>query len=209
MVYNNNPYKVKVQFCFMGLDGVRLGKDLLKFLGGIEDWKNALDLIRNNSEGECYLFGGAVYRSLNHLVHRVSYEELKDYDFLVENRNVDLDASSRWRIEYNRFGNPKFVSKGKNVDMVPFGEIVVIRERGLEPCLDNFLVTSPYNLAAMVLDLSSGEVIGSDGLKSLEEKSLSVLDRDSLEMMAKMYNSEPMKILDAKAKELGFEVGVV
>lgn len=82
------------------------------FLSGIKsrlEFAESLDVVRRNSSGRIWLVGGFVYRTIASQLYGLPEPE-SDLDFVVENPVLEFDLPNGWRVDSNRYGNPKLVN---------------------------------------------------------------------------------------------------
>ena len=184
-----------------------------KFWGLIEQdkkYKEALEIVRKNSNGKIWLIGGAVYRNLVKLFYGAKIGEIKDYDFIVEDVSLPLnfDLPIEWREgELSRFGGYKFFRQDltNSLDFVELRRVFHIVERKVMPEINNFLLYTPLNIHSLIWDIDKQVLKGEIGFDALERRVISANDKQMLELMAARYGKTPGEIIKEKAEELGFD----
>jgi len=106
-----------------------------EFINSDNGYRKSLQVVRDNSSWRVWLFGGAVYKNLAHILYG-SLVSKKDYDFLVDSLNYPLTLPKGFQEVRNRFGNLKI--KGPvEIDVVLLRQVYWI-DTG-SPNIDGFL----------------------------------------------------------------------
>ncbi len=177
--------------------------ELVKVIDAIESlpgYKEALDLVRINSDGQIWLIGGSVYRTIASVWHG-SQSKIVDFDFIVEKATPNITVPLGWEMKVNSFGNPKFMCGGNVVDFIPVATVKPIVDRNLMPTIENVLAATTLGIQAVAYDVFKKEIFGSVGLGDLEAKIVRVNDRLSFSE----YKMPIEQLIKNKAEELGFE----
>lgn len=169
-----------------------------------KDFQEALDIARANSSGKIWLIGGFLYKNLAHSLYG-SKKSTKDFDLIVEKANSRLVLPENWIAKENHFSSPKFISGGKQIDFIPLSNIYYIKTKSLVPCINNYLEAGGLNIHCLAYDILEKKVLGSIGIKALEQRIISVYNLEMLEHQARIYGKIPNEIIKTKAEELGFE----
>lgn len=173
-----------------------------------KDFQEALDIVRENSSGKIWLIGGFLYKNLAHSLYG-SKKSTKDFDLIIENANTELVLPENWVEKENHFGSPKLINGEKQIDFIPLSNLYYIQTKNLVPCINNFLEGGGLNIHCLSYDIFGKEILGDIGIKSLEQKIISVYNLEMLEYGAKIYEKTPNEIIKTKAEELGFRAQLI
>lgn len=178
---------------------------LAKELKKSKDYLEALALVRANSTGKIYLIGSSIFKTLTKDIYGIETSD-NDFDFIVEGIKNEWDLPKGWTVSKNRFGNPKLVFNEKQIDIVPINNIQAIESRGAPRTIESFLKFVPLNIQAFAFDIGSEKILGSEGIKALEEKVVRVNDKEYAKIASNKKGFKSVKdFIDKKAKELGFK----
>jgi hypothetical protein len=165
---------------------------------------SAVEIVRNNCQGQFWLIGGMVYRTLASMLYGAAKPEI-DLDFIVSRPNKKFDLPDGWRVERNRFGTDKLVSlNGLKIDFVPLEDVFSIKARNLEPTIDNFLTGVPLDIQSIAFDVENEVVIGNLGFSALLTKMVRVVSLPLLKFAAKNKEMTPKKYAQNIADSLEF-----
>lgn len=109
-----------------------------------------------------------------------------------------------WTERRNSYGNPKLVNGNEQIDYIPLSSIQVLRLRGLEPTINNFLMCNPLTVQAVVFDVREKKLVGERGIEALQRRVVEVLDREIAEKAAQKKGKSLRDYIQEKAKSLGF-----
>lgn len=180
-------------------------KSFLLFSEKYKEFNTALEIVKRNSEGKIWLIGGFVYRGIASQIYGISKPEI-DLDFIVEKNSKEYSLPENWVISKNRFGNPKFVNEftKEEIDFVPINNIYSIKQRNLEPTIENYLSGVPLNVQSIVFDISKKEIIGNVGIQAIKDKVVKVNDIEFARYAAKKKELTLNEMIYNKANSLGF-----
>jgi hypothetical protein len=167
------------------------------------EYSEAVGIVKRNSSGNIWLIGGMVFRTLASQLYGLPKPEV-DFDFIVENANVQIILPKGWEERKNRFGNPKFVNGEKQIDFVPLNNVYSITSRKLDPSIENFLSGTPLTIQAVVYDIINKRLIGERGIDAIKRKVVEVNDLQFAEYAAQKKEKSLNQYIREKADELGF-----
>jgi len=174
-----------------------------------ESYKLSREIVlANSSEGNVWLIGGFVYGTLANFLYGTR-RPAKDFDFIVENPNLEIVLPDSWTLCESRYKNPKFKSREMEIDFVPLARCHAIVKRNLPVTFDNYMKGNPLNIHSIAYNIKSEQVIGEVGISALEEKVVRVNDMEMAEDLARFYNTSINQIIRKKARELGFRAEFV
>ena len=131
-------------------------------------------------------------------------ERMKDIDFIVTKIPEQIYLLNDWTQEKNSHGNPKiFTLRGTRIDPVPLKGFAIFEDK-LEPTINDILPRFPVNIASLIYDLQAQEILGEEGLRSIQEKTVRVLDMGEAQRWAQHYGKTIEDLLKEKAQKLGF-----
>lgn len=166
-------------------DSKELSQLLARALLKNEGYLEALDVVKKNSRGKIWLIGGGVYKTLLNLLYGDNFKT-KDWDFIAE-RLVEAPRFECWEVMKSGFGNPKLKKGDFYVDLVPLDNIHSIKERGLEPNIDNYLSGTPLTIQSIAFDVDEHSILGEVGLRSVLTRTVGVNNRAAHECARTMY----------------------
>jgi hypothetical protein len=186
--------------------------DFRKYLGLMlkdENFWIAWSLVSGNAFGGLWLIGGYVYRNLAHVLHDTP-KPRADFDFIVEHAKEarEIKLHNGWKVEKNRYGNPKFVSEKFCIDYVPLANIDSIKRRGFAPTIENFLSGTPLTVQSVAFSIITQELVGDVGLKAILERTIGVNDKEQAEIAARNKGKSVKEYAEEKADALGFRAVV-
>lgn len=182
---------------------MNITKLFLAGVKGCKEFSDAREIVKRNSSGKIWLIGGFVYRTIASQLYGLPKPEV-DLDFIVEYPVSDFNLPSGWKVDRNRFGNPKLVNGKKQIDYVPLGNIYSILQRQMEPTIENFLTGVPLTVQSVAYDVNENKVIGEIGLNALQRKVVKANDLYFAEYAAKKKGKSLQLMIQEKAGELGF-----
>ncbi len=148
--------------------------------------------------------GGIVSRSIIKSLYRHSQPQ-HDFDFLVKKLKDPLVVPSEWKINKNRFNNPKLIRGNIEVDVVPLETVESVLERKLKPTIANFLTGTPLDIQSLIFDVDKKELIGDLGIKALQRKEVRINNKKRFSAKAQRKGLTPPELLQQIAKSLGFK----
>lgn len=167
------------------------------------EYQEALSMAKKNSSGKIWLIGSLVYKTLANELWGCDLPP-KDFDFVVENIKEDLILPEGWKAVINTHGNPKLSNRDIEIDLISLSNIHSIKERGLEPDINNFLSGTPLTIQSMVLDVEENALIGDIGIQSLLNKEISINNKEEYEYAKNIYGYR--QSIDRYAKGLKFSI---
>ncbi len=178
-------------------------QSFLKVANTYPEFKEALEIIRKNSQGKAWLIGGFVCRSIIQDLYGVTMSKDVDLDFIIE-KPQDIEVPDGWGIEKNSYGNPKLVGRSFEIDYIPLNNIHSIIRRNLEPTIENFLLGTPLNVQSIAYDVTENKVIGDIGIKSIEKKVIAINDMEQAKHRAGKKGVTPEDLVRDIANQFGF-----
>lgn len=176
------------------------------FLSGVKDceeFPEALEIVKRNSSGRIWLIGGFVYRTIASQLYGLLKPEV-DLDFVVEYPVSDFYLPDGWRVDKNRYGNPKLINGKKQIDYIPLRNTYPILKRQIEPTIENFLIGVPLTVQSVAYDVNENKVIGEIGIDALQRRVVEANDLLCAEYAAKKKNKSLQAMIQEKADGLGF-----
>lgn len=182
-----------------------LGKIFLDKIKANEDYKEIINLVKNNSQGNIYLVGGTVSRTLVCELYG-GIQKNQDFDFVVDSLNENLVIPNGWKVTFEKFGNPTFKKNQVEIDIFPLSDHEYIKKNKLEPTIQNFLDGVPFSIQALVFDIRNEKLIGKTGIESLRTMKYKVHNVESAKEVAKMKKVTINERMKQKGKSLNFEI---
>jgi hypothetical protein len=182
-----------------------LGKILINQLEKNKDFKEIIAIVKNNSQGNIFLVGGAVSRTLASELYGGG-QKSHDFDFVVDKLNSDLNIPEGWEVSYHKFGNPTFKKGDIDIDIFPLSDHEYIKKNKLEPTITNFLEGVPFSIQALVYDINNGKLIGKDGIESLRIRKFKVHNIESAKEVAKRKGISINERMTQKAESMDFGI---
>jgi len=169
------------------------------------DFKEALEITRRNSSGKIWLIGGFLYKNLVDGLYGTCKKPAKDFDLIVERTNKQLILPDGWKRVTNTFGNPKLFNEENEIDFIPLKNIYYIKKNKLEPTINNYFKSVPFNIHYLIYDIFADGLSGKIGVRALEEKTVAVHNLEMAKYGAKKYHTTINKMIREKAEALGFK----
>jgi hypothetical protein len=167
------------------------------------EFKEAVEIIKKNTEGKAWLIGGFVFRAIVEDVYNIPISKDVDFDFIVEIPK-DISLPHGWRIDKNSYGNPKFIGPSYEIDYVPLNNIHSIIRRGLEPTIDNFFSGAPLNIQSIAYDVMDNKVVGNIGIKAIKDKTISINNMEQALHRAQIKGVKLRDLITDVANQLDF-----
>ncbi|MBI2674580.1 MAG: hypothetical protein HYX22_02485 [Candidatus Yanofskybacteria bacterium] len=180
-----------------------LSKQYSDFLDRDEDYQDALKIAKLNSKGKIWLIGGFVFRNLSNIIYSPNKQD-SDIDILISDSPKEFKTMRSWKINKNRYGNPKFVKSGKTIDLIPLKTVSPIKRLGLKPTIYNYLKHVPFNIQSIAFDISKNKLVGNDGMVSLMSKKIFVKDKDQAKIYLNKKGLSAKEWISKKKRELNF-----
>jgi len=182
-----------------------LGDLLVRKLEGLEYYKEVISLVKNNVQGNIFLVGGSVSRTLASAIYGGSQID-QDFDFVVDKLNDKLNIPEGWEISYRKFGNPTFKRGDVEIDIFPFSDHKHIKENNKEPTISNFLEGVPFTIQSLAFDINTQKLIGSVGIEALRQRKFKVNNLDSARELAEKKGISINERMLQKARTMGFGI---
>jgi hypothetical protein len=167
-------------------------------------FKEAVKVVKDNSQGKVWLVGGFLYRTIAHGNGSPGMQDV-DFDFIVERPKDNISLPPGWSLTQNKYGNPKFVKGSINIDFVPLSTVQSIVSRRLAPDIQNYLSGVPLTVQAIAFDISEGKMLGDVGVKALLERSVAVNNTEQALKVAEKRGVSVEELVRSKAQSLGFK----
>ncbi|MCK4650053.1 NUDIX domain-containing protein [Candidatus Pacearchaeota archaeon] len=186
-------------------DEKSLSEILVKKLREIQEYKEIISLVKENSEGNIYIIGGAVSRTLARELYGGS-QETNDFDFVVDKLNEKITASEGWEVSYQKFGNPTFKKGNVEVDIFPISEHEYIAKKKLKPTIENMLEGVPFTIQALAFNIKNNELIGKEGIEALRNRKFKVNNIESAKNVSKRKGVTINERMQHKAETMDFGI---
>ncbi len=183
-------------------------QSFLKVANTYPEFKEALEIIKANSDGKAWLIGGFVCRSIIQDLYGIPMSKDVDLDFIIENPK-EIKLPEGWEIRKNSYGNPKLVGPSYEIDYVPLNTIHSILRRNLEPTMENFLSGTPLNVQSIAFDITDNKVIGDIGIKAIQDKVISVNNFEQAKHRAEKKEVSVQDLISDIAKQFGFKMDLL
>ncbi len=171
-------------------------------ISGNKSYKEALALTRQFSEGNVWIIGGTVFRSIAQAWYGTSSEN-SDFDFIVE-KLLLINNLDGWNIGCTRFGSPRLKKADLLVDIVPLNDMVNIKRKDLAPTIDNYLATVPLTIQSIVYDITTKKIMGAVGINALKTRTVGINDSSTAIEYASSLGLSVNDLILEKASSLGF-----
>lgn len=153
------------------------------------EYVEALGIVKKRSSGKIWLIGSGIYKTLINIFYDAKHK-IKDWDFIVENIKDVIEVEDGLEICENNHGNAKINKNGLFIDLIPLNNIHRIKERNLDPSINNYLSSAPFSIQAMAFDVDSHELWGKNGLVSILNKTIEVNNKDELVYAQGLYGDK-------------------
>lgn len=163
-----------------------LGKLLGKHLSENKIYLEVLSVVKENSGGKVWLVGSGAYKTLLNLLYRSNYE-IKNWDFIVEKITKPLKLENSWAAGETKHGNPKLKKDDFVIDLIALDNIHSIKERNLEPSINNYLNGTPLTIQSIAFDVDENELLGEMGIKSILTKKVGINNKTEYDYAAGIY----------------------
>lgn len=157
-----------------------LSKLFAEHLVNDEKFQEVLPIVKANTIGKIWLVGSAVYRPLTHKLYGGT-SHIKDYDFLVEQIKTPLSLPGEWKLQHNRYGNPKLTKNDLVIDIVPVISLTSTKRRSLPPSIEHYLTGTPFTIQSILYDPEKELLVGEIGIKSILTKTVTINCREEYE----------------------------
>jgi tRNA nucleotidyltransferase/poly(A) polymerase len=182
-----------------------LGRILINRLRKNENFDEIISIVKNNSQGNIYLVGGTVSRTLASELYG-GKQKNQDFDFVVDVLNDELKIPEGWTVTHHKFNNPTFKKNDIEIDIFPISDHQYIKNNNLEPTIENFLAGVPFSIQALVFDIKHEKLIGKDGIEALKNRKFKVHNVESAKEVAKRKGVSINKRMMQKAESMNFEI---
>ncbi len=162
----------------------------------------ALNIVKKNSSGKIWLIGSGVYKTLLNLLYGGSYE-VKDWDFVAEKIITPLKFENDWVVGETKHGNPKLKKDDFVIDLIALDNIHSIKERNLEPNINNYLSGTPLTIQSIAFDVDENELLGEIGTQSVLTKKVGINNKAEYDYATGIYGD--LYSTKHYADKLGFE----
>lgn len=182
-------------------------ESFLKVANTYPEFAEAVNIIKKNSEGNAWLIGGFVCRSIIQDLYGIQMTKDVDLDFIVE-KSKDIEVPENWKINENSYGNPKLIGPDYEIDYIPLNNIHSIHRRGLESTIENFLSGTPLNVQSIAYDIIKNKVIGEIGIKAIHDKVVAVNDLEQARHRANKKSVSVDELVKDIAEQFDFEASI-
>ena len=163
----------------------------------------ALEIINKNCEGNKWLIGGSVYKTIINKYYGIPFKSC-DCDFVVEHVANELILPAEWVCKNNKYGNPKLLFKDISMDIIPINKLHSIIQRELTPTIENYLTGTPFTIQSIAYDFTANKVIGSIGINAILSKTVRINNYDEAKHDADLRSKSIIDLIKEKAKDIGF-----
>jgi hypothetical protein len=177
------------------------------------NWGPVLDVAVKNNDGQLYLVGGRLYRTLIEVMYGYPCRsECVDWDFATtkvkENKYWPKLFTEKEKPGYPGLGGPEsnrirtgsihLSSRRGGVDIINIPDIIQVREERAPKNIHGYLDSVPLTIQSIALDLANGTLVGDAGIESLLSKRIWVHNMESYASLTafKNYPSEMTYIVD-------------
>lgn len=175
---------------------------LKKYLDGDSFYKEALSIVRANTDSKIYLAGGYIFR----LLANGSNAEAKDIDFVIHKLKSDLTLFAGWELAKNTFGQPRFIKGHRKIDPIMLTKHVHIARKDIEPTIENYLLSVPLNIQSIVYDVDEEKLTGDIGLKAIAERKIRLNNYEHAKYSCENFHKIPVnELITRMADSLGFD----
>ena len=178
-------------------------ESFLRVANTYPEFKEAINIVNANSEGNMWLIGGFVCRCIIQDLYKIPMSKDVDLDFIVE-KPAQIKLPLGWEKKENSYGNPKFVGPNYEIDYIPLNSVHSIIRRNLKPTIENFLSGTPLNIQSIIYDVTNNKVMGDIGIKSIREKFIAVNDIEQAKHRAQKKGVNVSDLVLDIAKQFDF-----
>jgi tRNA nucleotidyltransferase/poly(A) polymerase len=182
-----------------------LGRLLLQKLKELESFEEVISIVKSNSQGNIYLVGGTVSRTLASAIYGDCQMD-QDFDFVVDKVEKELDIPDGWNVTHHKFGNPTFRKGELEIDIFPLSDHPHIKKDNKAPTIDNFLEGVPFTIQALAFDIRNNRLIGKTGIEALRNKRFKVNNAEQAKDVAKRKGVNVNERMMQKAKSMNFDI---
>lgn len=184
-----------------------LTKTFLKVVKDDKKFQQAVQIVRENSQGKFWLIGGGLFRNIVKGLYGINFPLIKDFDFIVEKPNSKLILPEGWKVSTNSFGNPKLISPDNlQIDFVYLDNLHQLRLRGFKPSIERYLETTPLTVQSIIFDFSKHKVFGPVGIKAILSKTVAANDLKWAKWYVKTINLTVEEYIKREADRLNFKL---
>lgn len=163
-----------------------LGRILYESLARNEKYMDSLKIVRQNSAGAIWLIGSGVYKILLSALYGRTFR-VKDWDFIVEKVSAPLKLENDWELAETKHGNPKLKRSDFVIDLISLDNIHSIKERSIEPSIENYLSGVPLTIQSIAFDISANKLLGDVGVQSILQRTVGVNNEAEYNYAAGIY----------------------
>lgn len=180
----------------------------ISLINSDRNYQEAKKLVEVASSGRVWLIGGYLFRNLVNLIDgNDMLIDFSDIDFLAESLKDYFDVPSKWKVEKNSWGNLRFTTGGRQVDLVAMKNLHPFQDRPDMPKIEEFLGQTPFTVQSIALDIPNNRFIVGAAFKAIEERVVEVNNPREAEVLARYSRLSVACLLREKAISLGFNVG--
>ncbi len=176
----------------------------LKVAKTYPEYEEAVGMVKANSAGHVWLIGGFVCRSIIQELYGIPMSKEVDLDFVVEKARP-ITVPDGWKLEQNKYGNPKLVGPTYEIDYIPLESVHSVLRRGLAPTIENFLSGTPLNVQSIAFDITNNQIIGEIGIKSIKDKVVAINDLEQAKHRAAKKGVTPNDLVTNIASQFQFQ----
>jgi hypothetical protein len=179
-----------------------MNETLKQILSKNSFYKEALSLVKRNSESKVYLVGSFVYRTLI----EGNADSLKEIDFIVKELNENVVLSNEWNTKINAFGHISFVKNEYKIDPIQLTKHINIVRKNLSPSIESYLASVPLNIQSIAYDVDEDKLIGTEGIKAIQNKIIKLNNKDHARYSCENFYHYSVEDMILKvANSFGFE----
>src|SRR3972149_11663075 len=184
-----------------------------KGIRGNKQFREALKVAKDNSlDGNIWVIGGAVYRSIVRSLYNSTAEEVIDFDFILE-KPVDtqnIRSPNGWKLTKTSLGEPRFVKGKKQIDLVDLNNSVNPAEpkkasMDVKQKIESYFRRCPLTIQAIVYDVNSKKIIGDTGIQAIMMKEITINNLTECISSFKRRKISIRQFIKRKASSLNFK----
>jgi hypothetical protein len=165
------------------------------------DFQRSLKIVQKNSSGKIWAAGGFIFRNLASAIHNLPKPTFKDYDFVVEKINKELDLEENMGFTLNTFGSIKIKNGPITIDVWEPEDVYL----ATDPTIENYLKTVSLNIQSIAYSIKNNKVLGDIGLKAVLDKKIMINNPQKLKYYTDKKGITIENYIDQKIKSWGFE----
>ena len=168
------------------------------------EFNESSEILKKNFPNGAYLTGSYLYGNIVSKLYGKKQPTV-ELDYLVKEEINNLDLPENWTKLKDKEGKTKLIGPKYNIHIMPINFYSIRPD--IFNILEDYLSRTPLSIQSMVYDINNEELVGENGIYSLDYRVLIPnMDFDLVRKIAKEKGKGPYEYIYDNAKKLGLSI---